>query len=130
MEVADGVNEYVEDQVLRGGDVNLTRAGGTVKALDELAGTFEEGEGVRQKQSAVLGQRLTAADAATLVVQFDLETLLQGEQTVAQPLLGDVQYPGGQAQSALPGQLHEGLYLIRGQRQDPVCHEATIQEKR
>src|SRR5262249_22048999 len=117
VEAADRVNEDIQDEVLRRGDVDLVRLRRTVQTLDKLAGPFEEGESVRQDQPPLFGQRLPAAGTAALMVEFHAQPLLQGEEAVAQSLLGDVQCFSGVAQAALPRQLDERRYLVRGQRQ-------------
>src|SRR5262245_15114102 len=118
VEAADRVNEHIQDQVLRGGDVNLVRLRSPVQTLDKLAGSLEEGEGVRQEQPPLFGQRLPAAGTAPLMVEFDIpQALLQGEEAVAQSLLRDLQRLRRTAQAALPRQLDERRYLVRGQRQ-------------
>jgi hypothetical protein len=118
VEAADRVNEHIQDQVLRGGNMDLVWLRRPVQTLDKLAGPFEEGESVRQEQTTLFGQRLPAAGTAPLVVEFDIpQALLQGEEAVAQALLGDVQRLGRTAQTTLPRQLDERRYLVRGQRQ-------------
>ena len=89
VEPADGVDQDVEDQVLGGGDVDLPRAG-RPEQLAQLPGPVQEREGVRQERLPLGGERRPPPAAALLVVQLDPEPLLQREQPVAQPLLGDV----------------------------------------
>ena len=51
----------------------------------------------RVDEAEVVGQRLAAAYPPPLVVQLHMEAFFQGEQAVAQPLLGDVQHRRGVA---------------------------------
>ena len=115
VERPDRVDQDVQGQVLGGGDVDLARPGGAREQLAELAGAVEEGEGVRQELLPLAGERRPPPRAALLVVERRAEPPFEGDQPVADPLLGQVQRPGRRPQAAVPGHLGERGHLVGGQ---------------
>ena len=91
MEPADRVEHRVEREVLRRGDVDLLRPLAAAKEPREAPGTIEERDGMRQEQLPLRRERRTPPRSALLVVQRHLQVLLQRDEPVADPLLGDVQ---------------------------------------
>ena len=122
MEPPDGVDQDVEDEVLRGRDVNLAHAIFAGEEAAQLVGPLEERDRVRQEPLPVRRQRPPAARPPALAVQLDPQPRLQRQQPVAHALLGDEQPVGRLAEATRPRQLDERRDLIGGKREGGIRH--------
>src|SRR5262245_53803811 len=127
MEPANGGDEDVQDQVLRRGDMNLAWAG-SAEELAHLPRPVEKGAGVRQKRLPLVGERRSQPAAAALVVKLDAQSLLQGEEPIAQPLFRDVRLARRGPQAAAVGELDEGGDLVGRDRGEVVWHLSLKQQ--
>ena len=110
---ANRIDEDIENQILRGRDMDFMRLTRFPKKLGQMLGTLKKGERMGKEKLTFRGQRLMAANTAALLIKLDTQSLLQRQQAIANTLLGDVQDAGRPPQASLTGQLDESRYLIR-----------------
>jgi hypothetical protein len=126
VEGAHGVEHPVEGEVLRGGDVDLGRAGAAHEQVAELAGLLQQGDGVREEEFPLARQRRPPPRPALLVVQVHPpEFFLELDQPVPHALLGEVQGVGRPPQAPGPGQLDERGHLVGRERGRRIGHGTT-----
>ena len=105
-----GVEHGVQGQVLGGGDVDLLRP--AAGRAGEPPGGIQERDRPGQELLPLRGERRPPPRAALLAVQRHPEPVLQFDQAVPQPLLGDVGLAGGVPQAAPAGEFDEGGHLV------------------
>src|SRR5262245_4565602 len=90
-----------------------------------MLSAFQKGQSMREKQLSFGSERLPTAHAPAFLIKLHSQTLLQSQQAIANPLLGDMQNPRRLPQAPLARQFDKSCYLIGRQRWVGCGHRLT-----